>query len=104
MYMQCGDRAVKAEFILKHEPVANLDKVITFELEGTRMVRRLVVTVKQFGAEISIASPVGMKLANAKPGDPFTIPSKGTVTRPDPDGYSVGKVLSIADSVAQAAA
>ena len=98
MYMQCGERTVKAEFILKHEPVVNLDKVITFELEGTRMVRRLVVTVKQFGAEISIASPVGMKLANAKPGDPFTI------TRPDPDGYSVGKVLSIADSVAQAAA
>jgi len=94
MYMQCGESTIKAEFILKHKPAANLDKVITFELEGTRMVRRLVVTVKQFGAEISIASPVGMKLANAKPGDPFTI------TRPDPDGYSVGKVLSIADSVA----
>jgi len=91
MYMQCGERTVKAEFILKHEPAANLDKVITFELEGTRMIRRLVVTVKQFGAEISVASPVGMKLANAKPGDPFTI------TRPD--GYSVGKVLSIADSL-----
>jgi len=97
MYMQCGEHAVKVEFILKHEPVANLDKFIEFELEGTRMVRRLVVTVKQFGREISIASPVGLKLANAKPGDQFTI------TRPDPDGYSVGKVLSIADSVAQAA-
>jgi transcription elongation GreA/GreB family factor len=56
------------------------------------------MTVKQFGHEISIASPVGMKLANAKSGDQFTI------TRPDSDGYSVGKVLSIADSVAQAAA
>ena len=98
MYMQCGERSVKAEFILKHEPAANLDKVITFELEGTRMVRRLVVTVKQFGAEISIASPVGMKLANAQQGEQFTI------IRRDPDGYSVGKVLSIADSVAQAAA
>jgi transcription elongation GreA/GreB family factor len=98
MYMQCGDHTIKAHFILKHEPVANLDKFIEFELEGTRMVRRLVVTVKQFGAEISIASPVGMKLANAKPGDPFTI------TRPDPDGYLVGKVLSICDSVAQAGA
>jgi transcription elongation GreA/GreB family factor len=96
MYMQCGNRAIKAQFILKHEPVANLDKFIEFELEGTRMIRRLVVTIKQFGHEISIASPVGLKLANAKPGDEFTI------TRPDPDGYSVGKVLSIADSVAQA--
>ena len=98
MQMQCGERMVRAGFSLKREPVANLDKVIEFELEGTRMVRRLVVTVSVFGQEISIASPVGRKLANAKPGDQFTI------TRPDPDGYSVGKVLSIADSVAQAAA
>jgi transcription elongation GreA/GreB family factor len=82
-------------YILNHQPVSNLDKVIEFEYEGMRMVRKLVVTVREFGEEISVASPVGFRLANAKVDEVFT------VTRPDPDGYSVGKVLVISESVPQ---
>ena len=76
-------------YILGNQPVSNLGKVIEFEYEGAHMVRKLVVTVRVFDQEISVASPVGFRLANAKVDDVFT------VTRPDPDGYSVGKVLAI---------
>ena len=85
-------------YILGNQPASNLDKVIEFEYQGEHMVRKLVVTVREFGKEISVASPVGFRLANAKVDEVFI------VMRPDPDGYLVGKVLSITNSVAQAVA
>ena len=84
--------------ILSRQTVTNLGKVIEFELDGARLVRRLVQTVQRIGEEISIASPTGTKLVNAQPGQEFQISVKGT------DGYLVGKVLTIVDSVPQAAA
>jgi len=83
-------------YILNHEPVLNLDKVIVFELDGQRLVRRLVMTIHAVD-EISPASPVGYRLANARPGATFEIP------QPDPDPCVVVKVLDILDSLAQAA-
>jgi transcription elongation GreA/GreB family factor len=84
--------------ILSRQPVANLGKVLVFDLDGARLVRRLVRTVRAIGEEISVASPTGAKLANAQPGQEFHISVKGT------DDYLVVKVLTIADSIPQAAA
>lgn len=86
------------QYITHRGPVTNMDKVIRFELDGTEVVRQLVPVVRQVGQEISIASPVGMRLANANPGQEFVIPRPGT------DEFSVVKVLSIEESVAQVGA
>lgn len=84
--------------ILSRQTGTNLGKVIAFELDGARLVRRLVQTVHHIGEEISIASPTGTKLVNALPGQEFQISVKGT------DDYLVVKVLTIAESLPQAAA
>jgi transcription elongation GreA/GreB family factor len=84
--------------ILSRQPVANLGKVIAFELDGAQLVRRLVMTVRAIGEEISVASPTGTKLVNAQPGQEFHISVKGT------DDYLVVKVLTITESLPQAAA
>lgn len=92
--LQVAAQQAEHRYMLNHQPVTNLDKVIEFELDGMWMRRRLVPVVRQIGEEISIASPVGFTLANAQPGQEFVI------TRPDPNEYSIVKVLSIAESVA----
>ncbi len=79
-------------YILKRMPVTNLDRVIEFELGGEKFVRRLVMTVHEIGEEISVASPVGLHLANAKPGAVFQINVANEC--------SVGKVLSVSGSPA----
>lgn len=84
--------------IVSRQPVANLGKVIAFELDGAQLVRRLVMTVRAIGEEISVASPTGTKLVNALPGQEFQVSVKGT------DDYLVVKVLTIAESLPQAAA
>jgi len=86
------------DYILNRRPVTNLGKVIMFELGRDRLTRKLVITAQDTHVEISVASPVGTQLANAKPGDRLEIAVKGE------EGYLFGKVLSIVDSVAQAAA
>lgn len=69
-------------FLFKGKTAANLDRQIEFMLDGETLLRRLVVTKNLKAAdEISIASPVGTRLANARPGEQFVIPSKP----PDPD-------------------
>jgi transcription elongation GreA/GreB family factor len=83
---------------VSRQPVTNLGKVIAFELDGARLVRRLVMTVRAIGEEISIASPTGAKLANAQSGQEFQVSVKGT------EDFLVVKVLTIADSIPQAAA
>ncbi len=65
-----------AGYILNRQPVANLNKVIEFDLEGTRMKRTLVM-IAMHPDEISVASPVGNQLANAKPGQALSITVKG---------------------------
>jgi len=84
-------------YIMKHQPVANLGKRIKFELGGVLLVRCLVLTVHAIGEEVSVASPVGVQLANAQPGDKLEVHQPG-------DEYLFGKVLSIVDSVAPVAA
>jgi len=61
------------QMILNHQTVTNLDKLIRFTLNGQEMVRRLVITAFK-PEEISLAAPVGWKLANAQPGATFEIP------------------------------
>jgi len=86
--------------LLRGKPIENLWKQIEFVADGVQLQRRLVVTVTTKD-EISIASPVGMRLANATPGEQFVIPMKA----PDPDVIvSVVKVLSGESSVAPAVA
>ncbi len=78
-------------FLFKGKPAENLGKLIEFVVDGERLCRRLVVTANTKAAnEISIASPVGTRLANAQVGQQFIIPS----IAPDPD--VVLSVLSIA--------
>ena len=73
------------------KPIENLWKRIEFVVDGERLCRRLVVTTNSKAAdEISVASPVGVRLANAKPGEQFVIPR----IAPDPDVKL--NVLSIA--------
>ena len=84
-------------YIRKSQPVTNLGKRIEFELCEVRLVRCLVMTVHAIGEEVSVASPVGAQLANAKPGDVLQVHQMD-------DGYLFGKVLSITDSVAPVAA
>ena len=69
-------------FLFKGKPAANLDRRIEFELDNEKLVRLLVVTASTKATdEISIASPVGTRLANAQVGQQFIIPS----VAPDPD-------------------
>lgn len=77
-------------YILNRKPIMNLGKLIEFELDREKFKRMLVVTVRAIGAEISVASPVGAQLANAKPGDRIEIHRPG-------DECLLGKVLSIQD-------
>ena len=80
-------------FTFKGKPVKNMDRVIRFMLDGDEMVKRMVLTVNDRVHEISVASPVGSRLANAEPDNEFVIPIAGPVT------IRV-KVLSIAAPVA----
>ncbi len=78
-------------FLFKGKPATNLDRRIEFMVDGEKLCRRLVMTANTKASdEISIASPVGTRLANAKVGQQFIIPS----VAPDPD--VVLSVLSIA--------
>jgi len=82
--------------LLRGKPIENLWAQIEFIADGVQLQRRLVVTVAKKD-EISIASPVGGRLANAKPGDQFVIPMKA----PEPDVVvSVVKVLPVGISPA----
>ena len=85
-------------YILSCQSITNLDKVIVFELDGERLIRRLVRTAIRLHEEISVSSPTGSKLANAQPGQKFEVSVKGT------DSYLVGKVLEIKDSLTHAGA
>lgn len=84
-------------YILKRQPVRNLGRVIRFALDGEEMVRQLVMTAHDIAHEISVASPVGMRLANAEQDKEFIVPLPG-------DEFIVVKVLAIQDSLAPAAA
>ena len=69
-------------FLFKGKPAANLDRWIEFMVDGEKLTRRLVMTAStKANDEISIASPVGTRLANARPGEQFVI----TRVAPDPD-------------------
>lgn len=90
-----------SKYVLRGKPVVNLGALIEFVVDGVQLRRRLVITVTKIGEEISVASPVGGRLANAKAGDQFVIPMK----EPEPDVIvSVVKVLNIESSVAPAVA
>ena len=91
--LQGAAERAERNYLLSQQPMTNLFKVIVFEVDGLQMMRRLVPVVHQVGQEISIGSPVGFKLANAEPGQEFTIARPG-------GEHSVVKVLSIAESVA----
>ena len=83
--------------LLRGKPIENLWAQIEFVVDGVKLQRRLVITVTKIGKEISVASPVGGRLANAKPGDQFVIQMKA----PEPDVVvSVVKVLPVGISPA----
>lgn len=83
-------------YILNRQSVANLGALIEFVVDGVQLKRCLVITAAKMD-EISIASPVGVRLANAKAGEQFVIPMK----EPEPDVIvSVVKVLAASASPA----
>jgi transcription elongation GreA/GreB family factor len=69
----------------------NLDKVIQFMLGEQILERRLVLTAFE-PTEISMASPIGHKLGDAKPGDIFKVATA--------EGDLVVKVLAVGNSPA----
>lgn len=79
-------------YIRNGKPIANLDRTIRFTLDGEEPTRRLVLTAQDRDAEISVASPVGARLACAEIEKDILIPL------PD-EQFSVVKVLAITDSV-----
>lgn len=89
--LQAAVERAERNYLLNQQPVTNLFKIIAFELDGLQITRRLVPMVRQVGQEISIASSVGFRLANATPGQEFTI------ARPDGES-SVVKVLAVTET------
>ena len=65
----------------------NLDKLVTFTLDGETFQFRLVSHQVRDGGQLNIASPVGQALLSAWPGADITVAT--------PAGDSVVKVLSI---------
>ena len=78
--------------VLHRQPImTNIDKVIQFMLGDQILERRLVLTAFE-PTEISMASPVGHSLGEAKPGDIFKVSTL--------EGYLVVKVLAVGVSPA----
>jgi transcription elongation GreA/GreB family factor len=79
-------------YIRNGKTARNLDRTIRFTLDGEELTRRLVLTAHDLAEEISVASPVGVRLANAEAEKEFIIPL------PE-EQFIVVKVLEVVDSV-----
>jgi transcription elongation GreA/GreB family factor len=77
-------------YIKDRKPVENLDRVIRFTVDGEELVRKLVITSHDIANEISVASPVGTRLACAEAGNQYTIPLP-----PSGDVFLVVNVLEV---------
>lgn len=56
---------------------SNLWSKITFEVEGQRLERWLVLEVDDFERQLSTACSVGQGLRRARPGDKFVVQAPG---------------------------
>jgi len=55
----------------------NVERVVRFEVEGMELARRLVLGQVEGTTELSVESPVGRALRNARPGDRMRVEAPG---------------------------
>ena len=55
----------------------NLEHTVRFKVEGVELTRRLVDQVQDTAGELSVGSPVGRALRNARPGDRMRVEIEG---------------------------